>query len=60
LPSSIQAVYGPFGSKRGIEPFQAIDVKTPTIHGRLGTDIFISDIKPVPSVSAALGEVEGW
>ena len=59
MPSSIQAVYGPFGSKRGIEPFQAIDVKTPTNHGRLGTDIFISDIKPMASVSAALGEVEG-
>jgi hypothetical protein len=56
-PSSIQTIYGPLRLNRDIERFQRIDVKYCAIQGLLPLDVFISDIKPVASVSAALREV---
>jgi hypothetical protein len=56
LPS-IQTIYGPLQLNRDVERFQRIDVKTSTSVGLSLLDGFISDIKSMASVYAALREV---
>jgi hypothetical protein len=54
---SIQTIYGPLQLNRDVERFQRIDVKTSTSVGVSPLDDFISDIKSMASVYAALREV---